>query len=331
MLFFRCAKELEINDPSKQVTIAYAIINPSDPVQYFKIYKGFLTSGNAYKAAQDINNLYYHVDSIDVKLIEYVGSNPVDTFTLATMDSIREEGTFSSKQILYYMDKPINENAEYKLQITLASGKTMSAQVPMCKSFAFYMLYEGEKIDLTVRNPSIQFKKSGNATGYDIYQVFYYIEVDKVTGEKLREGSVKRKLNSEMIIDNTPSNARISYKYNGPAIYTAIANQVKPNSGVVRYRRGYESIEFQVYSAEKNLIGYINANTPSSSIGSDTQPYTNFESDDNSAYGIFSSKNFINGIFDISSTGGSEDSLVHGAATRGLGFDYWRNRPEGIE
>lgn len=322
----RCQKELDMNDYSKQVTITYAILNPSEPVQYFKIYKGFLTEGNAEVAAQDIRNLYYHVDSIDVKLIEYDGNNIVKTITMDTTTAIdKEEGFFPTKQLLYYTEEEINENSEYELVITLASGQVVRARVPVCGNFKFQGFLPGEQLHLTFKTMTLNIGKSNNAKAYDLYQIFYYIEVDKKTG-KVTEGSVKRKINGETIIENSNTQeGTFTYSYDPRVIYSVIANELEPKEGVVRYRRGIECLEFIAWAAGEELYTYIESNTPTSSLVTDKKLYTNFISDDDSGYGIFSSKNVVLNMFTISER--SEDTLVRGSKTSHLGFDYYRNYP----
>lgn len=329
-LFFQCSKELDLTDSSKQVVIAYAIINPNDPVQYFKIYKGFITTGNAYEMAQDINNLYYHVDSIDVKLIEYDGNKVTKTINLDTTTSIpKDEGVFANPtQILYYTNAAINADREYELVIKLASGKEMKSRIPICKSFRFTAPMTGAKVSMNARESTVEFTPSENATAYDINEIFYYIEVDKQSGEIVKRGSVKRKLNSQLITREnwTVYSSRLQYKYGGAGMYNLIANTLERNDAVTRYRYGYKCLEFEIYSAGNDLATYINVNTPSTSIASDRNLFTNFESEDNTCYGVFSSKNYVRGVWDINNS--SEDSLVYGSITRGLGFDFWYNYPD---
>lgn len=329
-LCFQCTKELDFTDSSKQVVIAYAILNPFEPVQYFKIYKGFITTENAFDLARDPQNIYYHVDSIDVKLIEYDGDKVTRTITLDTTTSIpKNDGTFANPtQILYYTNTAINTMREYELVITLASGKVMKSRIPVCQNFRFTNLMDGSKVSMNARETTLEFTQSVNASGYDIYQLFYYIEVDKQSGEIVKRGSIKRKLNSLMLTNTnlTTYSGRIQFKYAGVGIYNVIANNLERNDAVTRYRYGYQCVGFEVYSAGDDLVTYINVNTPSTSIASDRNLFTNFESEDNSCYGIFSSKNYVSGVWDMSTA--SEDSLIYGSVTRDLGFDFWRNYPD---
>ncbi|MDL2296469.1 hypothetical protein LJC68_01625 [Bacteroidales bacterium OttesenSCG-928-B11] len=326
-LFFQCSKELELNDPSKQVTIVYAIINPSEPTQYFKIYKGYLTDGNAIEAAQHWDNIYYHVDSIEVKLVEYNGANKVKEFLLDTTTAIpKDSGVFTyPAQLLYCTDEVINDESEYELVITLASGKVVKSRIPICQSFRYSNLSESSQIALTAKKSTISFTSSANALAYDIYQIFHYVEISKHSGEIVKRGSVKRKLNPSLIT-NLSNESKISYSYAGNSIYSAIANELKQDNTVTRYRDDHKCVEFIVYAAGEELLVYINSQTPTTSIVTDINIYSNIESEDGSGFGIFSSRNHIKGRYNIDNK--SEDSLVRGSITRHLGFDYLRNRPD---
>ena len=52
LMTLHSCRPLDLSAEYKDITISYAILNPNDEVHYFKVYKGFLTDGNAYEAAQ---------------------------------------------------------------------------------------------------------------------------------------------------------------------------------------------------------------------------------------------------------------------------------------
>ena len=117
---------------------------------------------------------------------------------------------------------------------------------------------------------------------------FYYFEVDKATGEVVKNGSITRKINSTMLRSQS---SEISQPYKPSQIFTAIANNLEPNNSVVRYRNGYDCIEMKVWAAEDDYVTYLDVNTQSSGVVIDRNEFTNLISDDKSALGIFSSRN----------------------------------------
>ena len=70
-LVFRQCKPLDLTADYKDISISYGILNVKDNVHYFKVYRGFITDDNSYVAASEWDNIYYPVDSIEVRLEEY--------------------------------------------------------------------------------------------------------------------------------------------------------------------------------------------------------------------------------------------------------------------
>ena len=89
----------------------------------------------------------------------------------------------------------------------------------------------------------------------------------------------------------------------------------------------YNCIQLQVWAAGKTYLDYYNVSHPSSSIVQNRLEYTNFVSDDKDAYGILTSRNTCYRNLQFSPTEHNEDTLVQGAVTKDLGFDYYRNSP----
>ena len=58
MLLPQC-RELDLTADYKDITISYGILNPNDDIHYFKIYRGFITDGNALLEAGDWDKVYY--------------------------------------------------------------------------------------------------------------------------------------------------------------------------------------------------------------------------------------------------------------------------------
>ena len=70
VLLTQC-KPVDLTADYKDITVTYGILNIKDNVHYFKVYRGFITDGNAFEAAGEWDNIYYPVDSIEVCLEEY--------------------------------------------------------------------------------------------------------------------------------------------------------------------------------------------------------------------------------------------------------------------
>lgn len=316
-LLFSCKPEIDLNDDYQDVTIAYGLLNPSDDVHYIKVYKGFLTKGNAIQHASHLENITY-CDSIDVQL----RMNNGVLLTLDTTTAIpKDSGIFANpEQVLYYTRATLNPSGTYELIIkNKYSGRTITATTPLVGNSTLTNPM-GSYISLINRS-SVRFQAPENAVAYEFYMNFYYIEVDKATGEEKR-GVVSRKLNPGFLRDLS---REVRFDYDASGIYRVIANTLKPDPTVVRYKDGTQCIELVVWAAEKEFMIYLDTQTGGSSIINDKNLYTNMKSEDGNAYGIFSSRNVLKKKFNI--MGNSEDSLVRGSLTRDLGFDYYINKP----
>ena len=316
--FIACSKDFESNAPYKDVTIVYGILNSDDDTHYIKIYKGFLTTGDAYNVAQEYDSLYYF-DKIKVEVEEYVNNTKTNTFTLDTTTSIpREAGDFASpKQLLYVFTRHLRDDAMYLLRITnKETGREVTAQTLLVRSFRINSP-NGTQLDITKATPNrIKFSDAGNAAAYDVYQYFYYIERDKTTLQET-EKYVKRKINSSIL-------TATSMNYVPASIFTAISSNVKPNSNVERYLKSDSCIKFEVWAVNDELLKYVQVTTPSSSVVLDRLHYTNIKADDNLTAGILGSRKKVESWYQINQI--SQDSIVYGSQTRNLGFHYFYQR-----
>ena len=123
-------RDIDLTADYKDITVSYGILNVNDDVHYFKIYRGFLTDGNANVEAGEWDNVYYPVDSIEVRLEEYRNGNLVRSAVLDTTTAIaRDPGYFPNpKQLLYYSDWKLDKDAVYRLVIhRLTSGEVVAS------------------------------------------------------------------------------------------------------------------------------------------------------------------------------------------------------------
>lgn len=315
LFIMACSKEFDSTAPYQDVTIVYGIINSNDNTHYIKIYRGFLTDGDAYAVASEYDSLYYF-GKIKVELLEYTNGKVTGTFQLDTTTSIsRESGDFASpKQLLYYLTQPLRDDSQYLLRITnKETGRVGTAQTSIVGDFTVNAPAT-HQLNITngTSNP-IRYSEAPNAVAYDIYQYFYYIERDKTTHVET-EKVIKRKINSEPI-----KGLETSYVPN--TIYTAIASHVQANNNVERFLKGDSCIRFEIWAVNEDLYNYVKVSTPSSSVVMDRLQYTNVKAEDNLVAGIFASRKKAESWHAINTQ--SQDSIVRGSKTRNLGFHYF--------
>lgn len=332
-----CHDRIDLTADYKDISFSYSLMNINDSVHYFKVYRGYLTDENAYVAASDWNNIYYPVDSIEVRLEEYRNNQLVRSAVLDTTTAMdKEPGYFANpKQMLYYSTWKLNEEATYRLVVKHKNtGKEVYAETPIVGDFSVRRPTSNWNMNLD-QAFKIQFYAANNASAYDIFMYFYYIEVDNVTGE-ITHKKLMKKLNSDLIRDNSTvsgSGREISYNQFTPStFYTFLAQNIEPNSRVTRYidavdNNPYYCISLHVWAASKEFVTYRDVATPNSSIVQTRLEYTNFVSDDNDAYGLLASRNHTVRNLKFDNLNHNEDTLVKGVVTKGLNFDYYRNSP----
>ena len=135
----RQCKPVDLTADYKDITVSYGILNIKDPVHYFKIYRGYLTDGNAYEAAGEWDNIYYPVDSIEVRFEEYENGTLLRSAVLDTTTAVpKDEGDFHNpKQLLYYSDWQLDPERVYRLAIKRhTSGDEIYAQTIMVGNFS---------------------------------------------------------------------------------------------------------------------------------------------------------------------------------------------------
>ncbi len=330
-----CNRHIDMSADYKDISFSYAILDVNDSLHYFKIYKGFLTDENAYVQASDWNNIYYPIDSIEVRLEEYnsahtlLRSQVLDTTTIVPKDS----GIFASpRQLLYYSDWKLKEECIYRLVIHHNdSGEESYAETPIVNHFSIRRPTSSWNMNL-MQPYGIQFYQSDHAACYDLLLTFAYIEVDTTTGA-IEHKSFTRRLNSDLI--RTPSAAGIvSYSSFTPHdIFRYIAQYIPVKPHVVRYidaidGNPYRCIRLSVWAASQDYLYYQQVSTPSSSIVDNRLEYTNFISSDENAYGLLASRTSTHVDLMINnSQDHSEDTLVLSPTTRALNFGYYRNSP----
>ncbi len=333
VLLTQC-KPVDLTADYKDITVTYGILNIKDNVHYFKVYRGYITDGNAYEAAGEWDNIYYPVDSIEVCLEEYRDGQFLRSAVLDTTTAVpKNEGDFHNpKQLLYYSNWKLDEDSKYRLVIKRkTSGDEIYAETVMVGNFS-------------VRRPMVSwnmcsdkpykiiFTSALNAAMYDLYLTFYYIEVDNVT-KAVTHHQITQRLNGDYIRATTGTEVSFS-GFTPDFFFSTMLQTIETNEHVTRYidsvaGQPYRCMRLTAWAADQNYLTYREVSTPGSSIVQNRPEYTNFVSENESAYGFLASRNYC--YTDLSfdnASGHNEDTLVKSPRTSRLNFDYYRNSPE---
>ncbi len=322
-LFANCnKKEFSLNGDNEDITIVYALLNPDDTTHYIKVYKSFLSEGNIYDAAKDINN-YSYIDSIEVKIEEYDKSQLIRTMYLDTTTSIpKDSGIFGFPlQILYKMDAKLSRNYTYKLVITnLYTKKTSTATTNMVGNISVKKppYYPGKinYITFLPRQQQIELEKEGNIALCQAAFYFYYTEVNNQD---------KRKQQAPIVWKVGES--KTDYiSYLGENFLRKIKENIKENDDI-QYRLT-DSIVLHLYTEAHDLYLYLLSISASTGLNQERLEYSNIKSfhyenntlvEDNNALGVFSSRGHYSLMFNEFSKN-TNDSLLYGRYTRHLNF-----------
>lgn len=329
--FSSCKQDLDLTANYKDISITYALLNVKDSVHYFKVYKGYLTDENAYTQAT-WDNIYYPVDSIEVRLEEYVNGALNRSAVLDTTTKVdKQSGTFTNpKQLLYYSRWTLNPEATYRLVIKHRNtGDEVYAETLVVGNFSIRRPSSSWNMNLET-NYSIKFYGATNAAAYDLYLRFYYIEVNNTTGA-ITHKMLSKKLNASTL---RYTGEEITFSdYTPKKFYAFLAQNIKPNNNVTRYidavnEQPYYCMSLEIWAADKTYLTYVDVASPSSSVVQNRLEYTNFISHNSNAYGIVASRNSCHNYLKLdNSLGHNEDTLVKGSQTGKLNFGYYRDSP----
>lgn len=331
---FRQCKPLDLTADYKDITVTYGILNIKDNIHYFKIYRGFLTDGNAYDAANEWDKIYYPVDSIEVYFEEYENGQLIRSAVLDTTTVVpKDEGAFHNpKQLLYYSDWQLDPERVYRLRIVRhTSGDEIYAETVMVGNFSIHRPMVSWNM-CSENAYKISFYSAENAAMYDLYLTFYYIEVDNATGA-VEHKQITRRINGDYIRATTGNEVSFT-GFTPKTFFTTIVQGIETNNHVTRYidsvaGQPYRCMRLTAWAADQNYLTYREVSTPGSSIVQNRMEYTNFISNNETAYGLLASRNY--GYVDLTfdnTFGHNEDTLVKSPSTRRLNFDYYRNSPE---
>ena len=333
-----CKPEVDLNNDYKNIPVVYGLLNITEPIQYLKIYKGYLSQGNALEDAKIADSLYFF-KKIDVFLDEYSDYSCTQFIRKIEMDTTtavpKDSGIFANPtQLLYCTDVKLNENNYYKLSVIhKETGEAVTGKTSIVPKFTFITPMPnpamGDNISTTEidiaslrvnetgfvqKNGTVKFNAPKNSLIYDIFVNFYYTEEDITSGTSKNE-NIRFKLGRVKKTSST-SEETITLPYICHDIYRAISNSIAPNPNVIRY---FDRLKFEIFAAGEDYSEYIILNSPSGSLVQDRLKYTNLESQDNSALGLFSSQGYSYLICD-GIKASSMDSLIRGSLSKELNF-----------
>lgn len=328
-LIVSCQKKpLDLYEPYKDVTVVYGLLNPADSIQYIKIYKGFLGSGDANDYAQVSDSIYYPADDLKVELVELKFNNTTgvndslstivlhDTLLPATSTT----GTYTSQNNLAWCtyEKISGNGRTYKLKITnLKSGKVVSSQtnmvdlgndasnfVPKARTGGtslFFFDQLGKTKTLT-----IGFNRGDHSNLFNLVMRIYYLEYTFFDKSDAVEKYIDLPFDEKRSVESA-----ITFSISGSEILNFIRSRYSTNFKDSKYSRSITGARFYLSVGSEDFTTYMDLNSPRTGYLLDKPLYTNITN----GYGLFANRygsNSIDYTFEVKTLKTFEDSLAAG-------------------
>ncbi|MBN1339853.1 MAG: DUF4249 family protein [Bacteroidales bacterium] len=310
-MVFACETDFDVTTDWEDITVVYALLDQTEPVQYIKINKAFLGEGNALLMAGERDSSEYAY-KMEVRVEEWdedeggiIRSIAFDTVSVYD----KEEGIFPSPEQTVYKSGPfmfhaitinyqgendtvwLNPESVYRLIINNPlTGKQISSKTLLVQDFSINRPgFEEEmsfKFDLNNRDIKKDFKwdKPGNGKRNEFRLIFRFKEVNQALDTIERSIVI-----NSTVITPTSSQAEILYKIRNQEFYEACLKHI-PYSDPVQEENvkdrlhGFADVEVAV--AAEEFTNYIDVYEPSTTIVQEKPIYTNIEN----GLGIFSSR-----------------------------------------
>lgn len=308
-----CENELEVNADYEETIVVYGLLDYSQPQQFIKINKAYLSKDNsAYIDAQKSDSLY--LDSVEAKLIDNFGNEfPLTKTSIAN----KEDGIFTNDVNTFYTtNATLSPSNAYYLEVknpitqNIVSSFTELVRRPRILS----PISSNQIIWLINPNSNMKFQFLSGVNGiiYDLKVQFTYEEM-QASDTNIRDTITKDWfVLKDRILGNADGNIPVTVNVDAGLFFDFIQSKIEPNSEV---RRRPLTGAIVVYGGGEEINTYISVSRPSIGIVQKTEDYSNI----NNGRGIFSSRN-IHSIKDIKFSPLTKGYLRTDSRTSNLNF-----------
>ncbi|HIP37316.1 MAG TPA: DUF4249 family protein [Crocinitomix sp.] len=336
LAFSSCKTDFSVNGPYERIPIVMGLINTNDTTHYIKITRTFLGDGdnNVYANIPDSN----YFDVVDAKIIELNTDNTPTGREWPLHDTIvtnKEDGLFYGPEQKVYVFNETNLDGTKKLKLVadldegkykidaitnLTSGFLYNSQYSI-PGFTLGFAYGESSQNNEYPNARITYTQALNGKLYLTSIVFRWRETytDLSTKEfsiKLDDNEVLEQKNSQAP-ENTDGIGKETPSFSGDELYKFIKEKIKPDANVVK--REFVGIDFVTTISNQELATYMEISKPQSSIAETKPNYTNINSSNGKALGIFACRQYV-WHTNLSLNANSIKELCIGQYTNDLGF-----------
>ncbi|QQS27503.1 MAG: DUF4249 family protein [Sphingobacteriales bacterium] len=319
-----CSTDFDVAADWEEITIIYGLLDKGKTNQYIRINKAFLSQNTSALEIAPISDSLYHNPPAEVLLKAYDNQNNLkQTLTLEKVNAadeglVKDEGLFASNPyFLYKTSAALNATYIYKVEITTADGKIITAQTPVIDNFDAIRPDPNFEVSLLSENYTMRWSPSNNVGIYDMDLIVKYDEqrIDAngsiVTLPKTLKWNVFSNLNRETSIEQ----GRVTYDLNVEAFFNVLLQNLSNVDSV--QRRFFKSFDFYIHAGSNDLKTYNDVTFAQFGVTSSQNilEYSNVEG----GLGLFASR-YSKFIENVKLTDASIDLLACDPRTTALKF-----------
>lgn len=319
-IFSSCSNELDVLDNYKEIPVIYGLINPNQNINYVRLEKGYLGTGNALVMAQQHDSIYYDTSQVDLQLIALKSGVDFTSYKLTPVYNIfKDQGLFTDADHILYQLVMKDQNGDtiklisgidYKLKFTnkvtglIDTAITKIIEPISVQNFGTSTTFP--KINLAAKDPYIiRLFASKYAKVYGMIFRFKYFEKNKTT-QLITVKTLDYYL-KDVVSRTITSTSDIEIPLNGQTIFQYLGANIKTDSTV---SRSVKSCDFVLTAGTQEFYDYYQINKPSNTVN-----YIPVFSNLSVGKGVFACK--INSLIsDVIFNDLTLDSLYNGSYTK---------------
>lgn len=317
LAFASCNNELDILTDYKETMVVFGLLNPADTVQYIKINKAFLGTGNALVMGGVFDSSNYVNDELVVTMQKMQGSTAVGSPIILTKDTLipKPTGVFPSPlQYLYRTSAPIvQDGSQYKLLIkNTRTGLEVDSKTKIVQNLVISNPTSSQTVSFVNPLPfKVKWTSSADGRLYDVNIRINYKETYVWDTTQVAFKSLNMPLGAQRSI-NLSGGEVMTISMEGESFYRFVGNNLSPNASVTRKFIG---MDFVFTVAGEDFSTYMDVTQTGTSSFQSLPSYSNI----NGGVGLFSTR-FTKMSTNCGLNLVSLDSLINGQYTSMLGF-----------
>ncbi len=291
-VFTSCKEDVDVVGEFKETPVLVGILDMSDTIHFIKLQRAFIGPGNALEIAKIPDSNYY--SDAEIKIDEVKNNVIVRSWNLydTLVDNKDPNGVFFAPQQKLYAFKaggsfgaPLDSTATYRLTASMKGGA---------------LVVEGETQlvhSLKTANSNSALKFADDPGEYLSANISFSSGTSEMVNFKTRiiysehtaTDSVIKSYVQHINELSTQQNGSYAVSFNGQQFYESILANVQPNASVTKRR--LVGFEYILVGGSEELVKYIVANEPTSSIAQTKPTYTNLTvTEGHEVVGIFTSR-----------------------------------------